>query len=195
MEQRTFEVDKVDDLPENMVKLDMATRVKLTQAEKKLDAVRTKYTKRNCYKSGFIWPSKGADHLAVRPAAPAQRHRRRDPLGRGHRGARRYAGERACLRQVVLRREGPSAERSHPDHRSRPRADLHVHPPRGFAVKVNDEVKQGAGRRDRRHDRPHERTAPRLAHEPLRDAHRSRSLLVPAGEVTATAGVPACRAT
>jgi len=59
VEQRTFETDKIDNLPKNMVELDMPTRVKLTQAEEKLDAVRKKYTKKTCFKESFIWPSKG----------------------------------------------------------------------------------------------------------------------------------------
>ncbi|MDI3281909.1 M23 family metallopeptidase [Polyangium sp. 15x6] len=59
VEQRTFETDKIDNLPKDMVELDMPTRVKLTQAEQKLDAVRKKYTKKTCFKEGFIWPSKG----------------------------------------------------------------------------------------------------------------------------------------
>jgi murein DD-endopeptidase MepM/ murein hydrolase activator NlpD len=59
VEPRTYETDKIDNLPDNVVKLDAPTRVKLAKAEDKLDAVRKKYTKRNCYKEGFIWPSKG----------------------------------------------------------------------------------------------------------------------------------------
>lgn len=59
VEQRTYETDKIDNLPENMVKLDMPTRVKLAKAEDKLDAVRKKHTKSNCYKEAFIWPTKG----------------------------------------------------------------------------------------------------------------------------------------
>ncbi|MDI1442759.1 M23 family metallopeptidase [Polyangium sp. 6x1] len=59
VEQRTFETDKIDNLPKDMVELDMPTRVKLTQAEQKLDAIRKKYTKKTCFKEAFIWPSKG----------------------------------------------------------------------------------------------------------------------------------------
>ncbi len=59
VEQRTYETDKIDNLPKEMVELDMPTRVKLTQAEQKLDAVRKKYTKKNCTKDAFVWPTKG----------------------------------------------------------------------------------------------------------------------------------------
>ncbi|MRG93750.1 M23 family metallopeptidase [Polyangium spumosum] len=59
VEQRTYETDKIDNLPKNMVELDMPTRVKLTQAEQKLDVVRKKYTKKSCFKEAFVWPSKG----------------------------------------------------------------------------------------------------------------------------------------
>jgi murein DD-endopeptidase MepM/ murein hydrolase activator NlpD len=59
VEPRTFETDKIDGLPEHMVKLDAKARVKLAKTEDKLDAVRKKYTKKACYKDGFIWPTKG----------------------------------------------------------------------------------------------------------------------------------------
>jgi murein DD-endopeptidase MepM/ murein hydrolase activator NlpD len=59
VEKRTYETDKIDNLPEHMVKPDPKTRVKLAQTEEKLDALRKKYTKRNCYKDGFVWPTKG----------------------------------------------------------------------------------------------------------------------------------------
>lgn len=59
VEQRTFETDKIDNLPDEFVNLDMPTRVKLTQAEQKLTALRNKHTKSDCYKEKFAWPSKG----------------------------------------------------------------------------------------------------------------------------------------
>lgn len=59
VEQRTYDTDKIDGLPENMVKLDMETRKKLAVAEAKIDKVRMKYGKTNCYKDGFKWPTLG----------------------------------------------------------------------------------------------------------------------------------------
>ncbi|WP_437603366.1 M23 family metallopeptidase [Sorangium sp. So ce590] len=143
VEQRTFEVDKVDNLPENTVKLDMATRVKLTQTEKKLDAVRNKYTKKNCYKSGFIWPSKGSItsrygqprllngtdggiHWGVDIAAP---------VGTPVRAP-------ACGKVVFVEKNLPlSGHTLIIDHgHGLTSTFIHLH---GFAAKVNDEVKQG----------------------------------------------------
>ncbi|UQA60664.1 M23 family metallopeptidase [Polyangium aurulentum] len=59
VEQRTFETDKIDNLPDEFVNLDMPTRVKLTQAEQKLTALRNKHSKSDCYKEKFVWPTKG----------------------------------------------------------------------------------------------------------------------------------------
>jgi murein DD-endopeptidase MepM/ murein hydrolase activator NlpD len=59
VEQRTFEIDKIDNLPDEFVNLDMPTRVKLTQAEQKLTALRAKHSKSDCYKQKFVWPTKG----------------------------------------------------------------------------------------------------------------------------------------
>ncbi|WP_437291375.1 M23 family metallopeptidase [Sorangium sp. So ce406] len=143
VEQRTFEVDKVDNLPENMVKLDMATRVKLTQTDKKLDAIRNKYTKKNCYKDGFIWPSKGpitsrygqprvlngtdgGIHWGVDIAAPV--------------GAAVRAP--ACGKVVFVEKNLPlSGHTMIIDHgHGLTSTFIHLH---AFAAKVNDEVKQG----------------------------------------------------
>lgn len=143
VEQRTFEVDKVDNLPENMVKLDMATRVKLTQVDKKLDAVRNRYTKKACYKDGFIWPSKGpitsrygqprvlngtegGIHWGVDIAAPV--------------GAPVRAP--ACGKVVFVEKGLPlSGHTMIIDHgHGLTSTFIHLH---GFAAKVNDEVKQG----------------------------------------------------
>jgi murein DD-endopeptidase MepM/ murein hydrolase activator NlpD len=59
VEQRTYETDKIDGLPEKMVKLDPETRKKVAEAEKRIDAVRMKYTPKPCYKDGFVWPVVG----------------------------------------------------------------------------------------------------------------------------------------
>ncbi|HZF54929.1 MAG TPA: M23 family metallopeptidase [Polyangiaceae bacterium] len=59
IEKRTFETDKIDNLPDNVVKLDAKTKKELAKADTKLDALRSKYTKKNCYKDGFVWPTKG----------------------------------------------------------------------------------------------------------------------------------------
>jgi murein DD-endopeptidase MepM/ murein hydrolase activator NlpD len=59
VEQRTYETDKIDGLPPNMVKLDPKTQKQHDEVEKRIDAVRKKYSKKNCYKDGFIWPTTG----------------------------------------------------------------------------------------------------------------------------------------
>ncbi|WP_437971523.1 M23 family metallopeptidase [Sorangium sp. So ce260] len=143
VEQRTFEVDKVDNLPENTVKLDMATRVKLTQSEKKLDAVRNKYTKKNCYKDGFIWPSKGP--ITSRYGQPR--------LLNGTDGGIHWGVDiavpvgspvraPACGKVVFVEKDLPlSGHTMVIDHgHGLTSTFIHLH---GFAAKVNDEVKQG----------------------------------------------------
>ncbi|WP_437593766.1 M23 family metallopeptidase [Sorangium sp. So ce1000] len=143
VEPRTFEVDKVDHLPENMVKLDMATRVKLTQAEKKLDAIRNKYTKRNCYKNGFIWPSKGPitsryGQPRVLNGTDGGIHWGVDiavPVGTPVRAP-------ACGKVVFVEKDLPlSGHTMIIDHgQGLTSTFIHLN---GFAAKVNDEVKQG----------------------------------------------------
>lgn len=59
VEQRTYETDKIDGLPPHMVKLDPKTQKQHDEVEKRIDAVRKKYSKKNCYKDGFIWPTSG----------------------------------------------------------------------------------------------------------------------------------------
>ncbi|WP_437941994.1 M23 family metallopeptidase [Sorangium sp. So ce341] len=143
VEQRTYEVDKVDNLPENTVKLDMATRVKLTQAEKKLDAIRNKYTKKNCYKNGFIWPSKGP--VTSRYGQPR--------LLNGTDGGIHWGVDiavpvgspvraPACGKVVFVEKDLPlSGHTMIIDHgHGLTSTFIHLH---GFAAKVNDEVKQG----------------------------------------------------
>ncbi|XXT24684.1 M23 family metallopeptidase [Sorangium sp. So ce429] len=143
VEQRTFEVDKVDNLPENMVKLDMATRVKLTQTEKKLDAIRSKYTKKNCYKDGFIWPSKGP--ITSRYGQPR--------VLNGTDGGIHWGVDiavavgtavraPACGKVVLVEKDLPlSGHTMIIDHgHGLTSTFIHLH---GFAAKVNDEVKQG----------------------------------------------------
>ncbi|AGP36829.1 hypothetical protein SCE1572_21415 [Sorangium cellulosum So0157-2] len=143
VEQRTYEVDKVDNLPENTVKLDMATRVKLTQAEKKLDAIRNKYTKKNCYKNGFIWPSKGP--VTSRYGQPR--------LLNGTDGGVHWGVDiavpvgspvraPACGKVVFVEKDLPlSGHTMIIDHgHGLTSTFIHLH---GFAAKVNDEVKQG----------------------------------------------------
>ncbi|KYG04552.1 peptidase M24, partial [Sorangium cellulosum] len=143
VEQRTYEIDKVDNLPENMVKLDMATRVKLTQTEKKLDAIRNKYTKKNCYKNGFIWPSKGPvtsryGQPRVLNGTDGGVHWGVDiavPVGSPVRAP-------ACGKVVFVEKELPlSGHTMIIDHgHGLTSTFIHLH---GFAAKVNDEVKQG----------------------------------------------------
>src|SRR5262249_20704284 len=59
VEQRTYETDRINGLSEDMVNLDMPTRVKLEQAERRIEAARKHFGKKPCYKDGFIWPAHG----------------------------------------------------------------------------------------------------------------------------------------
>jgi hypothetical protein len=59
VEQRTYEKDVINGLPERWVKLDVATRKKLHQANQRIEAVRNRYTKKAHYQHGFCWPVKG----------------------------------------------------------------------------------------------------------------------------------------
>ncbi len=59
VEQRTFEDDRIDGLPERWVKLDPATKKKLRSTNARLDKIRMGYTKEAHYEDGFIWPSEG----------------------------------------------------------------------------------------------------------------------------------------
>jgi murein DD-endopeptidase MepM/ murein hydrolase activator NlpD len=143
VEKRTFETDKIDGLPENMVKLDMPTRVKLTKAEEKLDAIRKKYTKKNCYKDGFIWPAKGkitsrygqprvlngtdgGIHWGVDIAAPT--------------GAAVHAP--ACGKVVFVEKDLPLSGHTLVIDHGHGLTSTFIHL-NTFTAKVNDEVKQG----------------------------------------------------
>jgi murein DD-endopeptidase MepM/ murein hydrolase activator NlpD len=59
VEQRTYETDTINGLPEDEVRLDPKTKKLHAEDEKKVAAVRMKYTPDNCYKDGFIWPVTG----------------------------------------------------------------------------------------------------------------------------------------
>jgi murein DD-endopeptidase MepM/ murein hydrolase activator NlpD len=59
VEQRTYETDKIDGLPDSMVNLDPKTRVELAKTEDQLEKLRNGYNKKPCYRDGFIWPAHG----------------------------------------------------------------------------------------------------------------------------------------
>jgi murein DD-endopeptidase MepM/ murein hydrolase activator NlpD len=59
IDQRTYDTEKIDGFPKNMVLPDAETRKKVKAAEDRIDAVRMKYGKKNCYKDGFAWPLTG----------------------------------------------------------------------------------------------------------------------------------------
>jgi murein DD-endopeptidase MepM/ murein hydrolase activator NlpD len=59
VEQRTYETDHISGLSEDMVSPDLPTRVKLKKAEDRIEAIRKRYSKKPCYKDGFVWPAKG----------------------------------------------------------------------------------------------------------------------------------------
>lgn len=143
VEQRTYEKDKIDNLPENVVKLDTATKVKLAKADAKLDAIRKKYTKKNCYKDGFVWPTKGK--LTSRYGQPrilngidSGIHWGIDisaPVGTPVRAP-------ACGTVVFAEKDLPlSGHTLIIDHgHGLTSTFIHLH---NFTAKVNDEVKQG----------------------------------------------------
>jgi murein DD-endopeptidase MepM/ murein hydrolase activator NlpD len=143
VEKRTYETDKIDNLPEKMVKHDAATRVKLAKVDERLDALRKKYTKKNCYKDGFIWPTKG--RLTSRYGQPrvlngieSGIHWGVDvsaPVGTPVRAP-------ACGTVIFAEKDLPlSGDTLVIDHGHGLTSTL-IHL-RGFTVKVNDEVKQG----------------------------------------------------
>jgi murein DD-endopeptidase MepM/ murein hydrolase activator NlpD len=126
-----------------MVKPDPATRVKLAKYDEKLDALRKKYTKKNCYKEGFIWPTKG--RLTSRYGQPrilngieAGIHWGVDvsaPVGTPVRAP-------ACGTVIFAEKDLPlSGDTLVIDHGHGLTSTL-IHL-RGFTAKVNDEVKQG----------------------------------------------------
>ena len=59
VEQRTYETDTINGLPEDEVRLDPKTKKAHAADEKKVALVRMQYSKDNCYKDGFIWPVSG----------------------------------------------------------------------------------------------------------------------------------------
>jgi murein DD-endopeptidase MepM/ murein hydrolase activator NlpD len=59
VEQRSYEVDRIDGLPKHWVELDPVTRKKLHDANGRIEQVRKKYSKKDCYNEGFQWPSRG----------------------------------------------------------------------------------------------------------------------------------------
>jgi murein DD-endopeptidase MepM/ murein hydrolase activator NlpD len=143
IEQRTYETDKIDNLPENVVKLDSKTKVELAKVDTKLDALRSKYTKKNCYKDGFIWPTKGK--LTSRYGQP----RILNGIDSGiHWGVDISAPvgtpvkAPACGTVIFIEKNLPlSGDTLIIDHgHGLTSTFIHLG---GFAVKVNDEVKQG----------------------------------------------------
>jgi murein DD-endopeptidase MepM/ murein hydrolase activator NlpD len=143
IEQRTYETDKIDNLPEHMVKLDAKTKTALAKADAKLDVIRNKYTKKNCYKDGFIWPTRGK--LTSRYGQP----RILNGIDSGiHWGIDISAPvgtpvtAPACGKVVFIEKNLPlSGDTIVIDHGHGLTSTL-IHLG-GFSVKLNDEVKQG----------------------------------------------------
>jgi murein DD-endopeptidase MepM/ murein hydrolase activator NlpD len=143
IEKRTFETDKIDNLPENVVKLDAKTKKELAKVDAKLDTLRNKYTKKNCYKDGFIWPTNGK--LTSRYGQPrilngidSGIHWGVDisaPVGTPVRAP-------ACGTVIFAEKNLPlSGDTLVIDH-GHGLSSTFIHLA-GFAAKVNDEVKQG----------------------------------------------------
>lgn len=143
VEQRTYETDKVDGLTEDMINPDAKTRVKLAQAEDKLDALRKKYTKGTCFKEAFVWPTKGK--LTSRYGQPRVLN---GTDGGIHWGVDIAAVvgtpvvAPACGKVVFAEKDLPlSGNTLIIDHgQGLTSTFIHLH---SFAAKVNDEVKQG----------------------------------------------------
>jgi murein DD-endopeptidase MepM/ murein hydrolase activator NlpD len=57
--QRTFDTERIDGLPPEMVKLDGKTRTELVRANKRIDKVRSKITDATDFLEKFAWPLKG----------------------------------------------------------------------------------------------------------------------------------------
>jgi murein DD-endopeptidase MepM/ murein hydrolase activator NlpD len=57
--QRTFETERIDGLPPELVKLDGKTRTELVRANKRIDKVRSKSTDATDFLEKFQWPLKG----------------------------------------------------------------------------------------------------------------------------------------
>jgi murein DD-endopeptidase MepM/ murein hydrolase activator NlpD len=143
VEQRTYETDRVDGLPEDEVKLDPATRAKVRQADARLDKVRRAHSKIDCYDDDFTWPLTGK--ITSRYGQP----RILNGIDGGiHWGLDIAANvgtavrAPACGKVVFAETDVPlSGNVIVIDHgRGLTSAFLHLHK---ISAKVNDEVKQG----------------------------------------------------
>lgn len=59
VEPRTFETEKIDGLPENVVRLDPKAKKAHDEVEARLDAVRMKASDKTCFEEAFVWPTVG----------------------------------------------------------------------------------------------------------------------------------------
>jgi len=59
VEQRLYDTDRVNGLPDETVRLDPRTRAALHRADAEIDAVRRKYSPLTCYGERFVWPAHG----------------------------------------------------------------------------------------------------------------------------------------
>ncbi len=59
VEQRTYEDDRIDNLPDKFVNLDAKTKVALDRTNARIKKLRMQYTKVPHYKVGFVWPLQG----------------------------------------------------------------------------------------------------------------------------------------
>jgi murein DD-endopeptidase MepM/ murein hydrolase activator NlpD len=57
--QRTFDIERIDGLPPELVKLDGKTRTELVRANKRIDKLRGKVTEATDFLEKFAWPIKG----------------------------------------------------------------------------------------------------------------------------------------
>jgi murein DD-endopeptidase MepM/ murein hydrolase activator NlpD len=59
VEQRDYQTERIDGLPDRFVNLDLATRKKLRDTNKRIDALRMRYSDKPYYEDGFVWPLTG----------------------------------------------------------------------------------------------------------------------------------------
>jgi murein DD-endopeptidase MepM/ murein hydrolase activator NlpD len=59
VEQRTYEDDRIDNLPDKYVNLDRKTKAKLHLSQQRIKKLRMGYTKVPHYQKGFVWPLSG----------------------------------------------------------------------------------------------------------------------------------------
>jgi murein DD-endopeptidase MepM/ murein hydrolase activator NlpD len=143
VEQRTYEVDRVDGLPDDEVRLDAKTRKSVQQADAMLDKVRRAYTESDCYKEQFAWPASGK--ITSRYGQPRVLNGKQDGI---HWGVDVAANQGspvrapACGKVTFAKNDVPLAGNVVVIDHGRGLTSTLLHLQR-ISVKENDEIKQG----------------------------------------------------